>query len=487
MRKKSRTSTVKDGVKEAQHARSLLRNAIDRYVETPKHTVEVLKAMQHRLPQDFTPKRERYHLLPCPNGVVNLKTGELLKHSPDYFFTHACATEYDASADINPALSFFNQFFPADFHGIDEQMELVCFLQQWFGYGITQETSQEFDVWLHGHGANGKTMLGDMLAHVLGKQQEGGVHATMPSTALCKERGVNNGALTDAMPARIVTISEMDESLKINEDALKVLVSGESQHVKQMYGRECEKKPVMKITFLVNALPKFKNPDAHSTRRRHVYVPMPVLFLDESKAPDRAMRDKYASEGKPPCLIVKKNENYFREHVEPYKQAFLTFFVKGAMRFYEKFRIRIPQILNEYEYKAVSNKAVLVAEYIEDNLETWHDTKLLERDIYADFKKVTGTDALVLNETAFYKQLKSAIDEKSGDGDWADVRSYNGRDGSCRKDANGKDISKGMLYKNLTFKDRMKAPWHGSDQAMGQKSRKRKAESEAGRSEQGKP
>lgn len=133
-------------------------------------------------------------------------------------------------------------------------------------------------------------MLGDMLAHVLGKQQEGGVHATMQSTALCKERGVNNGALTDAMPARIVTISEMDESLKINEDALKVLVSGESQHVKQMYGRECEKKPVMKITFLVNALPKFKNPDANSTRRRHVYVPMPVLFLDESKAPDRAMR-----------------------------------------------------------------------------------------------------------------------------------------------------------------------------------------------------
>jgi phage/plasmid-associated DNA primase len=247
MRKKSRTSTVIDRIKEAKHAHNLLRNAIDRYVETPKHTVEVLKAMQHRLPQDLTPKRERYHLLPCPNGVVNLKTGELQKHSPDYFFTHACATEYDASADINPALAFFNQFFPADFHGIDQQMELVRFLQEWFGYDITQETSQEFDVWLHGHGANGKTMLGDMLAHVLGKQQEGGVHATMPSTALCKERGVKNGALADAMPARIVTISEMDESLKINEDALKVLVSGESQHVKQMYGRECEKKPVMKL------------------------------------------------------------------------------------------------------------------------------------------------------------------------------------------------------------------------------------------------
>jgi hypothetical protein len=163
--------------------------------------------------------------------------------------------------------------------------------------------------------------------------------------------------------------------------------------------------------------------------------------------------------------------------VGTYKQAFLTFFVKGAMGFYKNFRIQIPQSLNEYQCKAVSNKAVLVAEYIEDNLEHGHDKKLLERDIDADFKKVTGTDALVLNETAFYKQLKSAIDEKSGDEDWANVRSYNGRDGSCRKDANGKDISKGMVYKNLRFKDRMKAPWHMSDQDREQKSRKRKAES----------
>ena len=36
---------------------------------------------------------------------------------------------------------------------------------------------------------------------------------------------------------------------------------------------------------------------------------------------------------------------------------------------------------------------------------------------------------------------------------------YNGRDGSIRKDANGKDI-KGMLYTNLTFKDATKAPWN---------------------------
>ena len=77
--------------------------------------------------------------------------------------------------------------------------------------------------------------------------------------------------------------------------------------------------------------------------------------------------------------------------------------------------------------------------------------------------------------------IKSAIAEKNGDGDWANVRSpKNLRDGSRYKDANGKNVSKGMLYENLRFKDRMKAPWHVSDQASEQKSRKRKAEPEAG-------
>jgi hypothetical protein len=53
------------------------------------------------------------------------------------------------------------------------------------------------------------------------------------------------------------------------------------------------------------------------------------------------------------------------------------------MVFYEESGIQIPQSLSDYQCKAVSNKAVLVAEYIEDNLETWHGMKLLERHIYA--------------------------------------------------------------------------------------------------------
>ena len=57
----------------------------------------------------------------------------------------------------------------------------------------------------------------------------------------------------------------------------------------------------------------------------------------------------------------------------------------------------------------------------------------------------------------FFAALQKAIAERGPE--WQQVHMYNGRDGSIRKDANGKDI-KGMLYTNLTFKDATKAPWN---------------------------
>jgi phage/plasmid-associated DNA primase len=51
----------------------MLKDAIFKFVETPKHTIDVLKAMQHRLTTDFHQKSTP-HLLPCPNGVIDLRT-----------------------------------------------------------------------------------------------------------------------------------------------------------------------------------------------------------------------------------------------------------------------------------------------------------------------------------------------------------------------------------------------------------------------------
>ena len=444
----------------AMQANMQLKSAILKFVETPRHTSEVLKAMQHELKADFTTERDKRHLLPCVNGVIDLKTGKLLpKATPDDLFTHMCATEYDIDADTSPVLAFYKQFFPPDaYDGRDQQQALVRFLQQWNGYCLTLDTNLETCVWFHGPGSNGKTVMVNTLEAVMGEVEDSGIHSSMPMATLCKDRGVNNGALFDASRARHVTVSEMDKTAKISEAALRALVSGESQHLKQMWQKEQKVRPCLKLSLFVNELPTWADPTAHCTRRRNIYLPMKKIFLAENDPADMIQKDEYKSQGKPECLIGLKDPFYFRDKVLPHLPAFLKFWVQGAVEFYKNGRLDIPLFLEEHQHKELSDKSLEVDNYVEEHLVKQMEAKLLQRDILDDFRKVTKIDELSFKTKDFFTALEKAIQDKGQE--WYDVRKYNGRDGSLRTDSKGKDLGKGVLFRNLTFRDTTKAPWN---------------------------
>ena len=96
--------------------------------------------------------------------------------------------------------------------------------------------------------------------------------------------------------------------------------------------------------------------------------------------------------------------------------------------------------------------------YVDEHLVVKPGAKLLQRDIFDDFKRQTEIEELSFKAKDFFAALQKAIAERGPE--FQQVQRYNGRDGSMRKDANGKDIGKGMLYANLTFKDATKAPWN---------------------------
>jgi len=361
--------------------------------------------------------------------------------------------------DISPALAFYQKFFPPEaYSGPDQQQALVRFLQQWNGYCLTLDTVLEMCVWFHGPGSNGKTVMVNTLEAVMGKVEDGGIHSSMPMASLCKDRGVNNGALFDAKDARHVTVSEMDNSAKISEAALRALISGESQHLKQMWQKELKVRPCLKLSLFVNELPTWADATAHCTRRRNVYLPMKKIFLDENSPADAIQKEEYRSQGKPDCLIGRKDPFYFRNQVKPHAKAFLKFWVDGAVHFYKAGCLDIPTFLHEHQRKELSDKSVDVEAYVDEHLVVKPGAKLLQRDIFDDFKRQTEIEELSFKAKDFFAALQKAIAEKGPE--FQQVQRYNGRDGSMRKDANGKDIGKGMLYANLTFKDATKAPWN---------------------------
>jgi len=208
-----------------EHSLRRLETAITLFVQV-KEVLGHLKSQLHA-PFDKCLNPDR---VACPNGVINLRSGKLLPIAkPDDLFTSACPTQYNLEVSVDKARQFFENFFPVEYY--TDCVALVFLLQMWFGYCLTGCTQLSKCLWLFGDGANGKSIIIEMLKLVLGTN----IHAEIPMASLCKGRGENNDALFDARGARLITVSESDTNAKISEGAFKSIVSGEDQHIKTMW------------------------------------------------------------------------------------------------------------------------------------------------------------------------------------------------------------------------------------------------------------
>ena len=97
-----------------------------KYAEVHRHTKDLVAAMQATAACFFI--NPPPNLLLCTNGVIDLRTGQLLGAAkPDQLFTSVCPTKYDPSAETGPALYFFRRFFPVEV--FPDAEDIVRFLQ----------------------------------------------------------------------------------------------------------------------------------------------------------------------------------------------------------------------------------------------------------------------------------------------------------------------------------------------------------------------
>jgi len=412
-----------------------LKNAITMFVELPKHTAEVIRQLIFTLHAPFA-ESCKSNRLACPNGVVNLETGELLPIAkPSDFFTTACVTIYDPNACPTPAMEYIQAYFPPEAY--EDHAGLVRCLQQWLGYCLTGETRIEKTMWLYGEGSNGKSQLIDMLAHVLGKD----IHAQIPMASLCKVRGVNNDALYDARQARHVTISESDSTTKISEAAFHSIVSGEVQSLKTMWKKEVSCKSNMKMTFAVNTLPTWDNPTDLCSTRRNIYVPLKKIYIDPNDAPSMKLANEYRAKGLPECLIAPKNLKHFNTKVCGHETSFLRFMVLGSKAYYKQGHIEIPPSLNAHQCVENLDKGEAVENYVSEHLRIVSGEKLLMRDILVHFRANSKIEAISVKDADFAPLLWAATLNKGAE--WTDGVQYHNN--------KMKDGRRGMAYMNVAF------------------------------------
>lgn len=215
------------------------------------------------------------------NGVIDLRTGELRPHSRADLMTKMCDANYDPGADCARFLAFVRRIMAED-------PELIAFMQRLLGYCITGDTSEQCLFFLHGRGANGKSVLLNTVRAVLGP------YAKQAQAETFMKRG--NAASNDLARlagVRLITVSELEDGRQAAESLLKQFTGGDTLTVRYLFQEFFEYVPIGKLVIAANHQPTLTASDDAIWRRIH-QIPFSVVIPPPER--DRQLAAKLLAE-----------------------------------------------------------------------------------------------------------------------------------------------------------------------------------------------
>lgn len=228
-------------------------------------------------------------LLACPNGVVDLRTGELEDGRPEQMLSKACNVPWPEGG-IATSRDLWIQTMTEI---MDGDQAMVDYLQRLFGYAITGLTTEHVLPVCWGQGRNGKSMLVETIKDVLGP-----LAASIESEMLLAQfrpRG-SGGPTSDIMALhgrRLAIGSETDEGRRISPSKVKWLTGGDALVGRNPHDRfQIEFKPQHLLILLTNHKPNAPSDDFAFWERVHL-IPFVLSFVDrEPQSPNERRADK---------------------------------------------------------------------------------------------------------------------------------------------------------------------------------------------------
>lgn len=216
------------------------------------------------------------------NGVVDLRTGELLPHNRTDYFTKICPVEYDRGADCPTWLSFLDRIF-------DGQESILHFVRRAVGYSITGSVAEHALFFCYGTGANGKSTFLDTLHKLLGDDYA----AKAPTDLLLAKRDTHPTELTLLHGRRFVACVEADSGRRLAEAAVKEMTGGDKITARRMREDFWTFDPTHKIWLAANHKPGVRGTD-NGIWRRIKLIPFTVTIPEEQQ--DKHLKDKLLEE-----------------------------------------------------------------------------------------------------------------------------------------------------------------------------------------------
>ncbi|QEU08756.1 DNA primase family protein [Paracoccus yeei] len=204
----------------------------------------------------------------------------LIPHERDQLLTKVMPVEYEPKAECPRFDAFLQQIQP--------NIEMRKFLQRWFGLSMCGLDIQKL-AFFHGGGANGKSVLVDLMARMMGDYA-----ATAKIESLTgKNKKSGSDSQPDLIPligARFVRTSEPEEGERLQEGLVKALTGGEPMMVRALYTDMIVFQPIFKLTISGNHLPDIRGGD-DGIWRRLMLVQFPVQIPEHKRIPKKELDD----------------------------------------------------------------------------------------------------------------------------------------------------------------------------------------------------
>lgn len=222
-------------------------------------------------------------LLNVDNGMIDLKTGALLKHDRSQYLTKLCPIQHDQKAICPTWVSFLEQIFGGD-------QDLIRFVQKAFGYSLTGSVREQVFFILHGVGRNGKSTLLNVLLQLLGKSL--GVKAA-PGVLMAKSGSSHPTELAMLCGVRVAVCIETNDRRSFDEALVKELTGGDRITARYMRKDFFEFDPTHKLWLATNHKPIVTGNDLGIWRRIRL-IPFNVVIPDDQV--DKRLAEKLEAE-----------------------------------------------------------------------------------------------------------------------------------------------------------------------------------------------
>ncbi len=217
------------------------------------------------------------HLLNCQNGVLELKTGVLHPHSPNYLLTHVSGAIYDPNAE-HPTIKILLDLL--------EQDGRRDFLQRAVGSTLFGENPNEKLTVFEGFGGTGKGTLVRGVLAMLGDY----AHSVEVNTLLASSHGESAGTPRPDLLAmrgkRLVVAGEPPKGSRFNEGRVKGMTGNDPITARTLHSPVMVTfDPVFKLWIHTN-FPIAAGHDDTGMKRRMTVVP----FLAKPEIPDPTIK-----------------------------------------------------------------------------------------------------------------------------------------------------------------------------------------------------